>query len=100
MVVQPYSFKFDYLRVLRQDELPPLVDRIETGRLAPGRATDEDHVASLKERHAAVGGGYPAGSTSSRDTGRCVCYDPNGPKVDIPVERCISLANKRTVLAQ
>jgi hypothetical protein len=195
--------------VLRPDELPPLVERIETGRLAPGRATDEDHVASLKERHAAVGGLVgdarklvrtasgtfllvrfvvagvalgvfylivvnllggvkeilfprtapvaavtqpaqprpvtPANSTISRppsglfqgtnallekvkadalarrqeleksryeaweasllcahsiDTDRCACYDPKGPKADIPVERCIALANKGTVLAQ
>jgi hypothetical protein len=195
--------------VLRQDELPPLVERIETGRLAPGRATDEDHIASLKERHAAVGGvGWdarkrgrtasgtfllarfaiavlvlgafylivvnllggvteilfprdapvaaltqpaqprpvtPANSTifkpssgllqgsnalleqakadllgrrqeleksrykaweasllcaHSIDTGRCACYDPKGPKADIPVERCIALVNKGIGLAQ
>jgi hypothetical protein len=194
---------------LRQGELPALVERIETGRLAPGRATDEDHVASLKERHTAVGGLVddarkqvrmasgtfllvrfvlagaafgvfylvvvnqlgsikeiiipraapvtavtqpaqprsmtPANSTISRpssgwfqgtnallerakadalgrrqelemsqyeaweasllcahsiDTGRCACYDPKGPKADIPVERCIALVNKGTVLAQ
>jgi hypothetical protein len=36
----------------------------------------------------------------SADSGRCACYEPNGPKADIPLEQCIELANKGSILAQ
>jgi hypothetical protein len=36
----------------------------------------------------------------SVDSGRCACYEPKGPKADIPQEQCIELANKGSILTQ
>lgn len=36
----------------------------------------------------------------SEDTGRCACYDPEGIRVDLPVEKCRELAERGSILKQ